>query len=1068
MQPSHFNLLTIAFWSALAGLAPAGWAGLHLIGRRAKRVTTVRVLFATRVLAGFACFWLLIHGLGRLLMVSGGWTGGLVALSAAAATETVIWLSAAERKTLSPRIGRWLLGLRLSLVLLLLCVLLQPVISYETQTRHERFIAVLVDDSASMQLTDPQSTPAEKLGLARLYGLAQVGPPSKLEQSLVQLAALRQELESQLGAVKAIPPGDAETVAAQIRRRREPLAALLGKLKDFADANRRELLAVLPARPKADAKLRQAVQAAFGGLDKLPAGGLDPLRKLLESEPSAALAGALEPIRSEAGKLVDQLNAIEIQGEPLPAALDEALYLSLPLVKRDEVDRLLQETRQAVARQVLLGSGSQPEGPAKAPAGRACLLDALAREHALRLVLVAAKPRPADPRQWRSTAPADDEADTGDTLSTADWRKATDLGAALGQVQREIPADQLAGVLVVSDGRHNHGSPVEPVAREMGLHGVPVASVVIGSAAPRRDAALADVRCPQTVFLGDKVHLNAAVKAIGCRGQQVVVKLVYKENTVDEQTIQVADDDFRTTVPLTHEPKEVGIHAYTVQLQPPVGVVFPGNKKVDCQVAVTDGRIKLLLVDDRPRWEFRYLRNLFAGRDKTVQLQWVLLHPDQLAGGGKPARSPASAARPYGEFEATMPPETAEDWLKFEVVVLGDLPPETLDEATLGVLKKFVGQQGGTLVVVAGPNFMPHAFADSPLAELLPANFEKDPRPQFESPEPAYRLRLTREGTTHPIMSQRTNPTENLAIWNSLPPLDWRHRVAEVKPGATVLAYAEPVDLEELDSAAPVGVQPAAATAAEIDPEKLRLQTKNPLILLQQYGAGNVLLLNFDRTWRLRYRVGDPYHHRFWTQVLRWATAAKLSAGTAHIRLGTQRLRYQGDEPVVVRAQLLDEENNPVSGGDVQARVYQDDQLLMKKYLTSIPDSRGLYEGDLGPMHAAGTYRVELGGSSVDTLRGLDNTESVKTDFLVTPVERTSELVELSADWKIPRVMAELSGGRAVGPADARSLLDLFQAGSRDVREEKFIPLWDSWPLLTLILAAACGEWGLRKKAGLV
>ena len=487
----------------------------------------------------------------------------------------------------------------------------------------------------------------------------------------------------------------------------------------------------------------------------------------------------------------------------------------------------------------------------------------------------------------------------------------------------------------------------------------------------------------------------------------MVLKLVYGGKTIEEKTIQVADDDFRATVPLVHEPKEVGIHAYRIELQPPVGDVFPGNKKVDCQVAVTDGRIKLLLVDDRPRWEFRYLRNLFAGRDKTVQLQWVLLHPDQLSGSGKPARVPASAARHYGEFEATMPPETAEDWLKFEVVVLGDLPPETLDEATLGVLKKFVGQQGGTLVVVAGPNFMPHAFADSPLAELLPANFAKASGPQIESPEPAYRLRLTREGTTHPIMSQRTNPTENLAIWNSLPPLDWRHPVLEVKPGATVLAYAEPVDLEELDSAAPVGVQAAAATAAEIDPAKLQLQKKNPLIVLQQYGAGNVLLLNFDRTWRLRYRVGDPYHHRFWTQVLRWATAAKLSAGTPHVRLGTGRLRYQGDEPVVVRAQLLDEESNPVSGGDVQARVYLDDQLVMKKHLASIADSRGLYQGDLGAMHTAGTYRVELTGSSVDTLRALDDTESVKTEFLVTPVERTSELVELSADWKIPREMAE-------------------------------------------------------------
>ena len=141
-----------------------------------------------------------------------------------------------------------------------------------------------------------------------------------------------------------------------------------------------------------------------------------------------------------------------------------------------------------------VGGPIQPEAQARDRAGKACLLDELARDHSLRLVLVAAKPRPTDPRQWRSSALAEDEAEVDGTMSTADWRKATDLAAAIQQVQREIPADQFAGVLVVSDGRHNHGSPVEPVARELGLHGVPIASIVIGSAAPRRDAALADVR----------------------------------------------------------------------------------------------------------------------------------------------------------------------------------------------------------------------------------------------------------------------------------------------------------------------------------------------------------------------------------------------------------------------------------------------------------------------------------------------------------------------------------------------------------------------------------------------
>lgn len=50
----------------------------------------------------------------------------------------------------------------------------------------------------------------------------------------------------------------------------------------------------------------------------------------------------------------------------------------------------------------------------------------------------------------------------------------------------------------------------------------------------------------------------------------------------------------------------------------------------------------------------------------------------------------------------------------------------------------------------------------------------------------------------------------------------------------------------------------------------------------------------------------------------------------------------------------------------------------------------------------------------------------------------------------------------------ARDLLDAFGTGSREVRETRYVTLWDSWPLLILMISAACFEWILRKKVGLV
>ena len=65
-----------------------------------------------------------------------------------------------------------------------------------------------------------------------------------------------------------------------------------------------------------------------------------------------------------------------------------------------------------------------------------------------------------------------------------------------------------------------------------------------------------------------------------------------------------------------------------MKIDPVEGELFPNNNEWDFDTAVSDDRTNVLIIDDRPRWEFRYLRNLFDSRDKSVHLQYVLLHPD--------------------------------------------------------------------------------------------------------------------------------------------------------------------------------------------------------------------------------------------------------------------------------------------------------------------------------------------------------------------------------------------------------------------------------------------------------
>jgi hypothetical protein len=902
-DPMRSHLLLLAASTVLFAAFLAAWIGLHRASWGAA-VWTRRVVVAMRIAAGALSWLVALDILGRLLVLDMPWGRWTVALLGSLSVEAVVALYARERRTVKPRTSRRLLALRLAMLTLVLLVLIQPVLTYELAARCERYIAVLLDDSASMSLSDPQANDSERAQLAKLYGM------------------------------------DASS----------------------GDASRRDL--------------------------------------------------ARQP-------------------------------------RRDVANYLLTHAAD----------------------GNPSLLDALGKNRSVRVYRFASTPKATDPHALGGVSAAMPEG----------WGEATDLAAALSMAQTEIPADQLAGVLMVGDGRHNLGAPAEPLARRLGQAGVPVCSVVVGSVVPPRDAAVTDVNCPDTVFLNDRVNLNAHLRATGQRGQTLKIKLIHDGQTVDEKSVTVDSDDFRSMVALADTPKKIGLHSYVVEMDATANDFIKENNRVESYVAVTDARIKLLLVDDRPRWEYRYVRNLFTGRDKTVQMQHLLLSPDRLDEASPQPRVAASASRPYGEFEATALPQSPDDWLKFEVIILGDVPRSAMTPSTIETLERFVGVHGGTLIVVAGPNAMPHAYTETKLADLLPATFDPSTKSLFAGPEAAYRLALSPEGGSHAIMRVRTNPTDNAALWNALPPIDWRHPVRSIKPGATVLAYAEPMSADgaAFDAASShsdaagdlspdaAGVLASKARSRQTETERMQLLRKNPLIVLHKYGAGNVLLLNFDRTWRLRYRVGDTYHHRFWSQVLRWATANKLSAGTPHVRLATDRYRYQAGNPITLRSQLVDEQDRPVLDAKVVARVYRDRRLVLTKTLDLAAGSRGVYQGDLGSLRNAGRYRVELEGPAVAKLLAVDKADKAGAEFSIASVERTSEWIDVGAEWRLPKQLAELSGGKAVGPGDARSVLDVFTADSKVVRKQRNIPLWDSWPMLLLILTVASGEWILRKKAGL-
>ena len=721
----------------------------------------------------------------------------------------------------------------------------------------------------------------------------------------------------------------------------------------------------------------------------------------------------------------------------------QALWNALPQSDRDAVSALCETTRVSLACDLLTRAGAEGAEPFLKKLGSRYDLDLFAFGRGLARITEAEVARGL--------------VGTGATAFAEQYfRSATDFTAALEGILKEIPSEQLAGVLVLSDGIHNTDTSVLPVTRRFGAQGAPVSGVLIGGTRLPFDVALADVVAPESVFLGDRVRMDATVHATGAIGKKVKVRLLCGSNEVSSAELDVSSDDWQREVRLTDEPKTNGVVRYEVRVDPLEGELFGDNNAWRSDVAVSDDRINVLLVDDSPRWEYRYLHNLFFGRDKSVHLQSWLVHPDKLSGAPASALPSASAGRKFGDTESGGWPVSRDEWRAFDVIILGDLDPATLTPQVQEEIKSCVVDRGALLVTIAGPRAMPHAFPEgAPLLDLIP--FTVQPRESYwQGPETSYRLALTPAGQNHPVMVQSGSLSENEDVWNSVPALDWRLPVT-AKSGAEVLAVAAAEGGEQ--EKVLTDVRDAVSHLEEV----MQYRNRHALIAAQRVGRGKVLGLAFDRTWRLRYRTGDVRHHRFWGQVMRWGLGERLRAGQERFRVGTDKLVYGPEESIVVMARVLGEDFSGVENAELEAVLKNGEgREITRTRLSPRSESHGFYEATLPPQGRAGACFLEV--VRLDTVAR----ERVETSLLVTASRRPIEMGEVRPRRDALEALAKGTGGRVVTPDALPTLAESFGEGRRVVQERREYPLWSNPFVLIALTALLTLEWLLRKKSGLV
>ena len=608
------------------------------------------------------------------------------------------------------------------------------------------------------------------------------------------------------------------------------------------------------------------------------------------------------------------------------------------------------------------------------------------------------------------------------------------LGTAVRTVLQEFRGSALAGIVMFTDGVTTEGDDLVQAAQQASKSGVPLYFVGVGDAHEPRDLILHDLQVEDAVHVQDRLVFEVRVTAKGgLQARSVPVTLSEK---VGDQLKELAREEVAldpggkpVKVRLTHTPTAAGEREYVIAVPAQPDETDISNNRLIRRIYVAEfQRTRVLYIEGYPRYEYRFLKTLLEREsaatraNKTIELKVLLADADP-----DYPKEDRSAVDGF--------PATREDLFnQYDLVILGDVDPRhpKLGEKHMQWLADFVREKGGGLLLIAGGQFMPQAYRDTPLADVLPVEVPADgpdDRDRFDG----YRLQLTPAGRMNPLFRFVPDEADNQAIWDRLTPMYWSAGPLKPKPAAEVLA-----------------VRPAAGSTS---PE--------PLAVQHFAGAGRAMFFGFDESWRWRLREDERLYNQFWIQAVKYLARTRL--GRTELRTDKQ-VPYRQGEPIRITVRFPDDVPPPdaktpvqvtsefiAPNGEVEAQTLK---------LAKLAGSRATYEAVLART-SQGEYKFWL---AAPTPTGAKPQANAKV------LPPPGEMDRLQMNRPDLERAALVSRGRFYTLADAERLPAELPPLPRVTLNQPRPPwpLWNHPAVFGLALALVTGEWLLRKRRQLL
>lgn len=633
------------------------------------------------------------------------------------------------------------------------------------------------------------------------------------------------------------------------------------------------------------------------------------------------------------------------------------------------------------------------------------------------------------------------------------------LATAVNTLKSRFASRPVAGAILFTDGL-----ATDDVAGMLadGNFTFPIYPVIYGSDSKLRDIRISDTTVQLSSFELAPAGVEAVVNATGLANEEIAVRLLDTSGeTLERQVIACDSDEFERRVRFQFRPSEPGFQLVQVramlasedrdesEAKSRIEATTENNLRL---VAVnrTGGPFRILYVAGRPNWEFKFLRRAleedielklkglvriakkepkFSFRDRGVESTNPLM-----AGFSDNEETTEQYDEPVllrlgvGEDELKAGfPSGEEDLFSFHAIILDDVEAAFFTQQQMLLMRKFVAQRGGGLMMLGGQeSFLGGGYRDTPLGDVLPVYLRGTER--SKNKEQSVQYRLTREGALEPWLRLRANSTEESSRIEQMPSFQTWNAVAEIKPGASVLAT--------LDTA----------------------QGEEPGVVSQRFGKGRSLALLVGDFWRWSMRRADEDVDDLaqnWRQIARWLTndvprRVEVDVVTPPNPLAPHRIVLT----------LRDAAYEPLDNATLTLLVTEPDGQKVTGTASPDPAIVGQYVMDYWSRMDGG-YRCEIEATGPDG----EAIDVALAGWTAQP--SAAEFSRISPDRAVLQKIADASGGELVEIDNLDSFVASLPTRKVPITESRIEPLWHRPWFVLFAIGCLCIEWGIRRWKGL-